>query len=918
MDWSEGADKLTESFAELSLERTITKGLKSAEEIDRLTVDEKLTDIERAVYLLSSGQEVQRISVIKSLPQLLRDHSADCMKRVVPKVKEVLHVASTDVQIAATQAFLNILENQIVSHQIFAQTFLLSMLQSIDNRDPGIPIKAKEKELEVIAHSWLETLLHVITLLPKEILKKDLLTIATSKGQLSQSVHSRLASCKILGKIATKFDSFMIKKEILPLVTSLCQDVDYEVRGCMCRQLDAVARGLGLESTKSAILPELVELSNDEESYVRLAALETVVSLLSLLDDETCVNTIIPLMCRFCENALQNEDSTLPSVAFQFGKLCHGLSVNLNEDQKLWFLSFYRKMCVLGLNDSKSRSTERMTPNVLNIFEEDDSYAECRQCAAYNFPCMVLFAGPRNFKTELYSTFSSLCDDPHKLVRRTVSCGFHEVAKMLGSSVVILQQELICLLKDDAPEVLEGVIPHLPDTLQMFAKGGGNVVTESKISGFGFDNLILCKRLTGLSDLVPALLASESLAACTRQWRLHAEILSQFACLPKCLTSDQIYYKFVPVMFKHLTANRVLPVKRAAARTICVFVRHNRKLEQRQELCCRLIEDCCHGNSSWKRILFIDVCEMIMELFSRVFFKDYFYEFVLELAQDPVANVRLKFCHMLPALKSLIKLPVDRTLLQQLEHVVRKLMAHEKDKDVSECIRNAVLELDKIQIGMETITNKIYMDEDLADQKKEEEERLLIELEEKEKEEAEKSTRDRSSAKVGGRKKSSEEAKVTKKGSKTPKSSNVSGKKASLSNSNSSLLPGPPPHISSNKGNKTTKSFSSAKSKTGKSSPIGDLSSSSSSSSIRPRSRGGSDGNIIGLKSAPTRPRKGSDGSASQATAQNVNKRLYNESSTSGYSVKSSSSRKSSASSTSSTSTSSSTDSKPRRKISKS
>ena len=40
-----------------------------------------------------------------------------------------------------------------------------------------------------------------------------------------------------------------------------------------------------LEPTKSAILPELVDLSNDEESCVRLAALETIVSLLSLLDD---------------------------------------------------------------------------------------------------------------------------------------------------------------------------------------------------------------------------------------------------------------------------------------------------------------------------------------------------------------------------------------------------------------------------------------------------------------------------------------------------------------------------------------------------------------------------------------------------------------------------------------------------------
>lgn len=50
-----------------------------------------------------------------------------------------------------------------------------------------------------------------------------------------------------------------------------------------------------LEATKNTILPELVELANDEESYVRLAGLDTVVNLLSLLDDGK--TTILNLSC---------------------------------------------------------------------------------------------------------------------------------------------------------------------------------------------------------------------------------------------------------------------------------------------------------------------------------------------------------------------------------------------------------------------------------------------------------------------------------------------------------------------------------------------------------------------------------------------------------------------------------------------
>jgi len=72
--------------------------LKSAEELDRLTVDEQLKPIERAVYLLSSGQEVQRISVVTSLPELLRDNYHECLRRIVPKIREVSHFHITSLR----------------------------------------------------------------------------------------------------------------------------------------------------------------------------------------------------------------------------------------------------------------------------------------------------------------------------------------------------------------------------------------------------------------------------------------------------------------------------------------------------------------------------------------------------------------------------------------------------------------------------------------------------------------------------------------------------------------------------------------------------------------------------------------------------------------------------------------------------
>lgn len=48
---------------------------------------------------------------------------------------------------------------------------------------------------------------------------------------------------------------------------------------------------------------------------------------------------------------------------------------------------------------------------------------------------------------------------------------------------------------------------------------------------------------------------------------------------------------------------------------------------------------------------------------------------------------RYKLCHMLPRLRSTIRLPTDKHLLQQLEFCVRKLLCREKDKDVVATIR---------------------------------------------------------------------------------------------------------------------------------------------------------------------------------------------------------------------------------------
>ncbi|NWX71112.1 PP4R4 phosphatase, partial [Alca torda] len=233
-----------------------------------------------------------------------------------------------------------------------------------------------------------------------------------------------------------------------------------------------------------------------------------------------------------------------------------------------------------------------------------------------------------------------------------------------------------------------------------------------------------------IPDLIPALTTAEQRAATSLKWRTHEKLLQKYACLPHIISSDQIYYRFLHRMLTIILTNNVLPVQKAAARTLCVYLRYNRKQEQRHEVIQKLIE---------RKIIFpcllrdANTCEFIMELFSKSFFCKYFFLPVLELTHDPVANVRMKLCYLLPKVKSTLKIPTDKHLLQQLELCIRKLLCQEKDKDVLTIVKRTVLELDRMEISVDVFQKRFY-ENDLLDQEKERQEHLLLEMEQLEKE----------------------------------------------------------------------------------------------------------------------------------------------------------------------------------------
>ncbi|VDN05571.1 unnamed protein product [Thelazia callipaeda] len=643
-------------------------------------VENAITILKEFVFpFFRTGREIQKLSIIRTLSELLENNGEQVVDKVIPVLQQVLNdeCSNLDIQCEAAITYKNIYRNIELTARIpiIGSVILNSMLQN-----------ATQQKDNLTAAAWLETLVEIIGHIPVQHLKQFVLPLTISQAQTSQRVQRRILATKLVGKLCANMEPTDIQYEIIPCVQLLCSDPNASVRNSIAQNLGDVVKSLqNTNDCAKMLVPCLVELCKDADIGTRETALDTVAHCIPFLSKETCKYSIVPLLKYCTEQAIIAEDETLNVVSKNLGQWTYLLKDVLTTRDFSWFFDSY--VAIVGVPDRSSSS------NIDGTCSSNIRVTTRRMCA-YNFPCMILIYGEDYFKNRLLPILESFCSDPDDGIRSATAAGFHEVVKLLPDEPALIPP-FFDLIRGSSAEVVGHLMRNLDEILPVLYKCVSKQ-NNCKISRVQLDRLIIgcCRMIRGTSF-----------------WRAQHCYLQNIAVLRFLIPINDLFVSFVPVLKQEVLTTRPIPCRVAASITLLLFMRQNPSRTARQSVIDFFIHSVAKHQNCHRRRLFLDVTPEVISVFSRKFFHTNFLTPVLEMANDKVANIRLQLCHILPKIKANLYLPQDEEILRQLEKIVRDLLCKEQNSSTRQLIQAYACDLSRAETRIKV---------DKSDQQKEE------------------------------------------------------------------------------------------------------------------------------------------------------------------------------------------------------
>lgn len=660
---------------------------KTPEEIREHTIPDNLSSVDRTLVMLDSRYDSQRLAGIRSISSLMISDRDETFRRVLPKFKLIIEqTVDHDEHILAAEILTNLIRQQSLTYQEFLSNFSQIICTFI------FPTTTNRFSIVDFGAIWCQALSDIIDVLPHTISLTSLLDLIFSRTLHGSYVRDRLAN--ILAKLSTHLHSQTVENRLVPVFKNFINDTNADIRTLACQKLSIIAQSIDSNRIVDLILPLLVILSKDDNLTVRQTCFQTLLDLRTYSIDSKSINEMIISLVKYA--FVSKSSQFLSIIALRLDDLCQTLTIfHLDEDEFIHEL-FSRLI-------------------------QEKNVPDCRLGCAKNFSSIVEYLGQDILISEFDTIFQQFCTDSDPKIRSIMLTTIINLAKLNRSSknkqyLSIIWNGFLSILPDTHKDLLLAIAKNLFDIFVVFSREKNEGLLNGAISTISSvpDSDTF---LTRLLDYERRIFET------TLSWRSCILCLQAFLQLPYILTSEQLQTKILSRVFSRIFSKQVC-VREIAVDSYVQLLRKIPRRTIRKNAFQKLINELLLNHSYQWRVMFVRACRQILVHYSKKFFKEFLFEHILSLQNDPVLSVRIHLIPLLVEIKSILRYPADRQLILKIESLMRCFLA-DKTITLHDLANNGLLQLDQIR-SYNTLLN--HSSDDSNDQKKENEEELLDEI----------------------------------------------------------------------------------------------------------------------------------------------------------------------------------------------
>lgn len=568
--------------------------------------------VQKMAEVLVQGPDSEREFILFELQQLLDHCLDDTMKILLPVLCEHVPTWNVDLQIKSAKRLFDVVTFQlepVTANMITCASF--GVIQAAKGK-PGL-------EFEELYNLWGSILVDVLPNMkwtPQEI--ADVIAIIDIHAE-ERLFTSRKVAARVLGALAQCLDRSKVEKMILRRAIELFKDEDVEVRGTIVESLAFIGAALPVRITETEVWPRVERLLEPpEDARIRATAMRTMAHILQAQREKNKV-------CRLFRDLLPPVFARLSAFARKFSA----------EDQRLVDDDTYLLLEVVSEVFGQFLYTLSLCARKSFRKEAYKGYAGMATCngplirrnCAFNLPGVAKALGER-YALELSGLCEFLAKDTDEEVRWILAAGIHQSATLLAprGHFEKLFTAVCSLLQDENPLVRMNALGHFHELLSAFAKDGSDPASVRRLAPV-FTNL------TMLSE---------------GEWRIQRSLAEQLDKCADIIPPDSLLENVLPLLFRLMEQGTPL-VREAAMKATVHALRNIPSMSDRNQAIGMFWNEAAKG-PFWMRLALLDGGAAAMNVFSRQRFAELFAPKVLSLANDPVANVRIRLSDMLASM----------------------------------------------------------------------------------------------------------------------------------------------------------------------------------------------------------------------------------------------------------------------------